>query len=98
LNVELILALLREFLFSEECTMTLIERIPLLNDQELVTLLANARRLDIVGTPAQRLAAAEVLPVLELEASKRRQVTLEAATKKRGATAAKRKAAAAEAA
>jgi hypothetical protein len=74
--------------------MTLIERIPLLNDQELVSLLANARRLDIVGTPAQRTAAAEVLPVLELEASKRRQVTLEAATKKRGATAAaKRKAA-----
>ena len=65
--------------------MTLIERIPLLNDQELVSLLANARRLDIVGTPAQRLAAAEVLPVLELEASKRRQVTLEAATKTRGA-------------
>ncbi len=74
--------------------MTLIERIPLLNDQELVTLLANARRLDIVGTPAQRRGAAEVLPVLELEASKRRQVTLEAATKKRGATAAARRKAA----
>jgi len=71
--------------------MTLIERIPLLNDQELVTLLANARRLDIVGTPAQRQGAAEVLPVLELEASKRRQVALEAATKKRGATAAARR-------
>jgi hypothetical protein len=74
--------------------MTLIERIPLLNDQELVTLLANARRLDIVGTPAQRLGAAEVLPVLELEASKRRALTLEAATKKRGAATARRKAAA----
>jgi hypothetical protein len=74
--------------------MTLIERIPLLNDQELVTLLANARRLDIVGTPAQRQGAAEVLPVLELEASKRRAVVLEAATRKRGATvAARRKAA-----
>jgi hypothetical protein len=75
--------------------MTLIERIPLLNDQELVTLLANARRLDIVGTPAQRLGAAEVLPVLELEASRRRQVALEAATLKRGATAAARRKAAA---
>jgi hypothetical protein len=87
-------------LIFTECDMTLIERIPLLNDQELVTLLANARRLDIVGTPAQRKGAAEVLPVLELEASKRRQITLEAATKKRGATAAaKRKTAtAAEAA
>jgi hypothetical protein len=86
-------------LISKEFAMTLIERIPLLNDQELVSLLANARRLDIVGTPAQRMGAAEVLPVLELEASKRRQVTLEAATKKRSATsAAKRKAASAEAA
>jgi len=78
--------------------MTLIERIPLLNDRELLTLLANARRLDVVGTPAQRLAAAEVLPVLELEASKRRQVNLEAATRKRGATAAARRKAAAAAA
>ncbi|MBO9557455.1 MAG: hypothetical protein J7515_02575 [Caulobacter sp.] len=79
--------------------MTLIERIPLLDDRELLTLLANARRLDVVGTPAQRTAAAEVLPVLELEASKRRQVNLEAATRKRGAlAAAKRKAAAAAAA
>lgn len=79
--------------------MTLIERIPLLDDRELLTLLANARRLDVVGTPAQRAAAAEVLPVLELEASKRRQATLEAATRKRGAlAAAKRKAAAAAAA
>jgi hypothetical protein len=83
----------------EDCTMTLIERIPLLDDRELLTLLGNARRLDVVGTPAQRTAAAEVLPVLELEASKRRQVTLEEATRKRGATAAaRRKAAAAQAA
>jgi hypothetical protein len=58
--------------------MTLIERIPLLNDQELLSLLANARRLDIVGTPAQRQGAAEVLPQLELEASKRRAVALQA--------------------
>ena len=71
--------------------MTLIERIPLLNDQELVTLLANARRLDIVGTPAQRSGAAEVLPVLELEASKRRALVLEAATRKRSITAAARR-------
>jgi hypothetical protein len=78
--------------------MTLIERIPLLNDQELVTLLANARRLDIVGTPAQRAGAAEVLPVLELEASKRRQVTLETSAKKRVASATARRKAAAEAA
>ncbi|MBO9710858.1 MAG: hypothetical protein J7521_21865 [Caulobacter sp.] len=58
--------------------MTLIERIPLLNDQELLSLLANARRLDIVGTPAQRKGAAEVLPQLELEASKRRATALQA--------------------
>jgi hypothetical protein len=82
---------LRELLSFEDCNMTLIERIPLLNDQELVTLLANARRLDIVGTPAQRTGAAEVLPVLELEASKRRAIVLEAATKKRSLTAAARR-------
>jgi hypothetical protein len=36
--------------------MTLIEKIPTLTDAELNTLLANARRLDITGTPDQRRA------------------------------------------
>jgi hypothetical protein len=41
-------------------------------DAELRTLLANARRLDITGTPDQRRAVAEVITPLEREASRRR--------------------------
>jgi len=52
--------------------MTLLERIPTLGDTELRTLLANARRLDITGTPDQRRAVAEVITPLEREASRRR--------------------------
>jgi len=88
---------LREFFVFKDCDVTLIERIPLLNDQELLTLLGNARRLDIVGTPAQRLQAAEVLPALELEASQRRAVAQDAAVKKRSVAAARRRAASAAA-
>jgi hypothetical protein len=52
--------------------MTLLEKIPTLRDAELRTLLANARRLDITGTPDQRRAVAEVITPLEREASRRR--------------------------
>ncbi len=52
--------------------MTLIEKIPTLSDADLTQLLANARRLDITGTPAQRLQVAEVITPLEREASRRR--------------------------
>ena len=52
--------------------MTLLEKIPTLGDAELSTLLANARRLDVTGTPAQRRAVDEVLVPLEREASRRR--------------------------
>jgi hypothetical protein len=52
--------------------MTLLEKIPTLGDAELRTLLANARRLDITGTPDQRRAVAEVITPLEREASRRR--------------------------
>ena len=63
--------------------MTLLEQIPQLKDAELVALLANARRLDIVGTPEQRRLSLEVLPALELEASKRRETRLQLAVKAR---------------
>jgi hypothetical protein len=52
--------------------MTLLEKIPTLRDADLRTLLANARRLDITGTPDQRRAVAEVITPLEREASRRR--------------------------
>ncbi|WP_184717051.1 hypothetical protein [Caulobacter sp.] len=54
--------------------MTLLEKIPTLGDAELNTLLANARRLDVTGTPAQRRAVDEVLTPLEREASRRREL------------------------
>lgn len=57
-------------------TPTLLERIPQMKDSELLALLSNARRLDIVGTPEQRRLSAVVLPALELEASRRRDTKL----------------------
>lgn len=78
--------------------MTLIEKIPGLNDDELGNLLANARRLNIVGNPRQQTAAAEVLPALELEASTRRATKLELAIKARKPSARKTKASVAAAA
>lgn len=52
--------------------MTLLDKIPSLRDAELRVLLANARRLDVTGTPEQRRAVAEVITPLEREASRRR--------------------------
>lgn len=62
--------------------MTLLEKIPTLGDAELNTLLANARRLDVTGTPAQRRAVDEVLTPLEREASRRREVARGAAKRR----------------
>jgi hypothetical protein len=55
--------------------MTLLEKIPTLSDAQLKQFLSNARRLDVTGTPAQRLQVAEVITPLEREASRRRALT-----------------------
>ena len=60
----------------ETAPVSLVDRIPQMKDSELVALLSNARRLDIVGTPEQRRMSATVLPALELEASRRRETKL----------------------
>jgi hypothetical protein len=65
--------------------MTLIDRIPTLSDEEVVNLLANARRLSEQGDEKQQAAAAELLPRLEEEAEARRQDRLERAKAKRAA-------------
>jgi hypothetical protein len=65
--------------------MTLIEKIPTLSDEDVVNLLANARRLADTGDDKQRAAAAELLPVLEETATERRQARLAAAQAKRAA-------------
>jgi hypothetical protein len=53
--------------------MSLLERIPTLDDDEIVNLLANARRLAQSGDEKQQAAAAELLPTLEAEAETRRE-------------------------
>jgi hypothetical protein len=75
--------------------MTLLERIPTLSDEEVINLLANARRLADHGGEKQKAAAAELLTALEDEAEKRRQERLERAKAKRAAARKPRTAAAA---
>ena len=66
--------------------MTLIERIPHLNDMEVENLLANARRLQTGGDAKQQAAANDILPTLELVSAERKTAQLEAAQVKRAAS------------
>lgn len=75
--------------------MTLLDRIPTLSDEEVVNLLANARRLSEQGDDKQQAAAAQLLPALEAEAEARRQARLDRAKAKRAAKRTLRSAAAA---
>lgn len=65
--------------------MTLIEKIPELDDDGLKNLLANARRLSAEGSSKQQAAAAELLPALEEAAAQRQAEKVEAAAAKRAA-------------
>jgi hypothetical protein len=65
--------------------MSLIEKIPSLSDEEVVNLLANARRLSERGDEKQQAAAAELIPTLEQVAEERRTARLQAAQAKRAA-------------
>ena len=66
--------------------MSLLDRIPTLSDEEVVNLLANARRLSEQGDDKQKAAAEELLPALEAEAEARRKERMERAKAKRAAT------------
>lgn len=66
--------------------MSLLERIPSLSDEEVVNLLANARRLSEGGDTKQAAAAADLLPALEAEAERRHEARMERAKEKRAAT------------
>lgn len=66
--------------------MSLLDRIPDLSDDEVVTFLSNARRLSDEGDPKQQAAANDLLPALEQEAETRRQARLESAKAKRAAS------------
>ncbi len=66
--------------------MSLIDKIPLLDDAALKNLFDNARRLGSSGSTKQQADAAELLPALEAAIAARRVVKLEAAAEKRSAT------------
>ena len=65
--------------------MTLLEKIPLMEDSALKNLLDNARRLETSGSVKQKADAAELLPALEEAVAARKAVKLEAAAEKRNA-------------
>lgn len=66
--------------------MTLLEKIPLLDDSALKNLLDNAKRLGTSGSVKQQADAAELLPALEAAVAERKAVKLEAAAVKRSAS------------
>jgi hypothetical protein len=64
---------------------SLIEKIPMLNDEEVINLLANARRLQTEGDEKQQVQATELIGPLEQAAAERRAARLAAAQAKRSA-------------
>jgi hypothetical protein len=65
---------------------SLIEKIPLLTDEEVVNMLANARRLAEAGDERQKAAAGELMPALEAAAEERRRGRQALAQAKRAAS------------
>lgn len=63
--------------------MTLAEKIPTLTDDEVINLLANARRLQASGDDARRAAACDLLPALEAAAEERKNARTAKAQAKR---------------
>ena len=66
-------------------TMTLVEKVPTMSDQHLVTLLANAKRMVINGAAPQQATAGEVVVAAEAELAVRKVAHLEALAAKRAA-------------
>jgi hypothetical protein len=65
--------------------MTLTDKIPSMSDEEVINLLANARRLSESADERQREAALELVPPLEEAAAERKARRLAAAQAKRAA-------------
>jgi hypothetical protein len=72
---------------------SLIEKIPTLTDEEVLNLLANARRLQTDGDEKQQAQASELIGPLEEAAAERRAARQAAAQAKRAARRPKRRAA-----
>ena len=70
---------------AESQIMTLVEQVPHMSDQHLVTLLANAKRMLAGGTPPQQATAGEVVAAAEAELAIRKVAHLEALAAKRAA-------------
>jgi hypothetical protein len=66
--------------------MSLIDKIPQLDDAQLKNLLENAKRLGTSGSVKQQADAAELLPALEAAVAARKAIKLEAAAEKRSAS------------
>lgn len=73
--------------------MSLIDKIPSLSDEEVINLLANARRLQAEGDQKQQAQAAALLGPLEEVADQRRAARLAATQAKRAARRPKKQAA-----
>ena len=52
--------------------MDMLDKLPAMPDDGLKTLLANAQRLETVGSPAQRASATALLPAIEAELAARK--------------------------
>ena len=65
--------------------MSLIEKIPNLNDEEVLILLANARRLHSDGDAKQQAQAGELIAPLEQAAAERRAARMAVTQAKRAA-------------
>jgi hypothetical protein len=63
--------------------MSLLDKIPLLDDSALKNLLDNARRLEASGSAKQKADASELLPALEAAVAARKAVKLGVAAEKR---------------
>jgi len=71
---------------KDNAAVSLLDKIPLLDDSALKNLLDNAKRLGTSGSPKQQADAAELLPALEAAVAERKAVKLGAAAEKRALT------------
>lgn len=73
--------------------MSLIEKIPMLSDEEVINLLTNARRLQTEGDEKTQVQAVELIGPLEQAAAERRAARMAATQAKRAARRPKKRAA-----
>ena len=72
--------------------MTLIDKLPEMTDEGVLNLLANAKRLELSGTPQQQAECQAILPAVEAEAAKRLEAKREVTAEKRAKAVEARKA------